>query len=306
VLCTDSGSGRARELAGLTGGEAVASNRELAERSDVVVLAHKPAQLGAVAEQIGGAAKLVVSILARTTQAEVRAAYPGTPVFRVEPNTPVEVRRGVLAFAVPDAPSTPALLEQVRERFGRLGTLVDVPEPLMRIAGATGGVGPAYFRADRRGLGRRRRAPWPLAARRLDARDRDDGGLGGAAARPRHDTLALRRAVASPGGTTARGPRRARARRRPHGARAGDGRRGGHMTVIAASVRTEIADFLSALLTVYVIVIIAWIVIQFVFAFGVRMPYSRWSNAVLDFLRDTRTRGSTCSGGSRCGSGRST
>jgi len=58
------------------------------------------------------------------------------------------------------------------------------------------------------------------------------------------------------------------------------------VTVFAASARVEIADFLSALLTVYVIVIIAWIVIQFVFAMGVRMPYSRWSNAILDFLRD--------------------
>lgn len=57
--------------------------------------------------------------------------------------------------------------------------------------------------------------------------------------------------------------------------------------IVFASARTEIADFLSALLTVYVIVIIAWIVIQFVFAMGVRVPYSRWSNAVLDFLRDT-------------------
>jgi YggT family protein len=59
------------------------------------------------------------------------------------------------------------------------------------------------------------------------------------------------------------------------------------VTVFAASARTEIADFLSALLTVYVIVIIAWIVFSFVFAMGVRMPYTRWSNAVLDFLRDT-------------------
>jgi YggT family protein len=58
------------------------------------------------------------------------------------------------------------------------------------------------------------------------------------------------------------------------------------VTVFAASAREEIADFLSALLTVYVIVIIAWIVIQFVFAMGVRMPYNRWVNAVLDFLRD--------------------
>jgi YggT family protein len=58
------------------------------------------------------------------------------------------------------------------------------------------------------------------------------------------------------------------------------------VTVFAASVRSEIADFLSALLTVYVIVIIAWIVFSFVFAMGVRMPYTRWFNAVLDFLRD--------------------
>jgi YggT family protein len=58
------------------------------------------------------------------------------------------------------------------------------------------------------------------------------------------------------------------------------------MTIFAASVRNEIADFLSALLTVYVIVIIAWIVASFVFAMGVRVPYSRWFNAVLDFLRD--------------------
>ena len=54
-----------------------------------------------------------------------------------------------------------------------------------------------------------------------------------------------------------------------------------------ASARAEIADFLSALLTVYVIVIIAWIILQFVFAMGVRVPYSRWVNGVLDFLRDT-------------------
>jgi YggT family protein len=59
------------------------------------------------------------------------------------------------------------------------------------------------------------------------------------------------------------------------------------VTIFAASAREEIADFLSALLTVYVIVIVAWVVISFVFAMGVRMPYSRWSNAILDFLRDT-------------------
>jgi YggT family protein len=58
------------------------------------------------------------------------------------------------------------------------------------------------------------------------------------------------------------------------------------MTVFA-SARSEIADFVGALVTVYVFVIIAWVVLSFIFAMGVRMPYSRWLNAVLDFLRDT-------------------
>ena len=205
VLCTDSGSGRAKELAALVGGEAVGSNRELAERADLVVLAHKPAQLDAVSREIAGAAKVVVSILARTTQAEVRAAYPETPVFRIEPNTPVEVRRGVLAFAVPDAPTDERSSAHVRELFGRLGTILDVPESLMRIAGATGGVGPAYWAvlveaqvdsAIRRGMP-------PGMASRLVAET-----MAGSAELLRlrgYDTLALRRAVASPGGTTARG-----------------------------------------------------------------------------------------------------
>jgi len=59
------------------------------------------------------------------------------------------------------------------------------------------------------------------------------------------------------------------------------------VTLLAASVRTEIADFLSAFITVYIIVIIAWIVVSFISGMGVRMPYTRWSSAVLDFLRDT-------------------
>ena len=51
-------------------------------------------------------------------------------------------------------------------------------------------------------------------------------------------------------------------------------------------VRQEIADFLSALIFVYTIIIVAWIVASFVFSLGGRVPYNRYLNAVLDFLRD--------------------
>jgi YggT family protein len=56
--------------------------------------------------------------------------------------------------------------------------------------------------------------------------------------------------------------------------------------LILATVREQIANFLSALLLVYIILIFAYILTSLIFAFGGRIPYSRWSSAVLGFLRD--------------------
>ena len=56
--------------------------------------------------------------------------------------------------------------------------------------------------------------------------------------------------------------------------------------LIIADARTEIADFLQALLRVYIILILVYIVVNLLFAFGARPPYSRALDAVLGFLRD--------------------
>lgn len=53
-----------------------------------------------------------------------------------------------------------------------------------------------------------------------------------------------------------------------------------------ASVRVEIANYLSTLIYVYTLLIILYIVTQLLFAFGVRPPYARWSDIILTFLRD--------------------
>lgn len=58
------------------------------------------------------------------------------------------------------------------------------------------------------------------------------------------------------------------------------------MTILLASVRTEIAGYLSTLIYVYTLLIVLYIVVQLLFSFGVRPPYSRASDAVLTFLRD--------------------
>jgi uncharacterized protein YggT (Ycf19 family) len=58
------------------------------------------------------------------------------------------------------------------------------------------------------------------------------------------------------------------------------------MNVLLASTRTDIAGYLSTLIYVYTLLIVAYIVVQLLFAFGVRPPYSRATDAVLTFLRD--------------------
>jgi YggT family protein len=56
--------------------------------------------------------------------------------------------------------------------------------------------------------------------------------------------------------------------------------------LILATTRDSIANFVNALLVVYTIIIIAYIFSSMYFNVGGRLPYSRWSRAVLDFLRD--------------------
>jgi pyrroline-5-carboxylate reductase len=220
VLCSDSGSGRAQALADELGGKAT-SNLEVAREADLVVLCHKPYQLEAVAQEIAGEVKAVVSILGGTTLHDLGQAYPGLPVFRIEPNTPVEVRRGVLLWAAPTADpavggavdpakAETALHEQIRaeevlELFERIGWVARVPERLLGAAAAVSAVGPAYLAllaetwadaAIRHGLTPEVASGLTIAtmAGTADLLAVRDG-----------DTLAVRREVTSPGGSTARG-----------------------------------------------------------------------------------------------------
>jgi len=58
------------------------------------------------------------------------------------------------------------------------------------------------------------------------------------------------------------------------------------MIVLAAIDRTDIASYVSALVTVYTLIIVAYVVVSLILSFGVRIPYARWSDALINFLRD--------------------
>jgi pyrroline-5-carboxylate reductase len=195
MLFTDSGSGRAAELAAEVGGEAVGLNAELAKRADVVVLAVKPAKLEQVALELD-AAKAVVSLLGATSLETLGRAFPEAEIGRVMPNLAVEVGRGVLC-------TTGSLSPDLRRALAALGRVQDLDDAQFDAATAVMGCTPAYF---------------ALAAEAL-AEAGADAGLDGELARElvvetllgtgellrARDPLDVRDSVASPGGSTEAG-----------------------------------------------------------------------------------------------------
>jgi len=198
VLATDAGSGRAQALVDEIGGESLGTdNAELFRRAGTILLGHKPYQLEQVAAGVDATGKTVISVLGATTVAQLQRAYPNARVVRAMPNTPVAIRRGVTCIAEGGEDAVPL--------FERVGRVFVLPEEQMEVATATMGVTPAYVAviaeasidaAVRSGL----KAPLATemflaalagSAELLQARD--------------GDTLAVRREVTSPGGSTARG-----------------------------------------------------------------------------------------------------
>jgi len=55
---------------------------------------------------------------------------------------------------------------------------------------------------------------------------------------------------------------------------------------LLAITRDNIASYVGALFDVYILLIFVYVLLNLVFSFGLRPPYSRWSDMVLDFLRD--------------------
>jgi pyrroline-5-carboxylate reductase len=137
MLFFDPDSDRARKLAEELGGETVESNRQLAERADVVLLAVKPGALEQATGELAGA-EAVISILGATPLEKVQAAFPEARVGRIMPNVAVEVGDGVLCISGEFG-------EEVREKLSALGSVVDLPDSQFDAATAVMACSPAYF-----------------------------------------------------------------------------------------------------------------------------------------------------------------
>lgn len=195
MLFSDSGSGRAQVLAEELGGE-VASNAEIASQADLVLLAVKPNKLEEVAPHLSEA-KEIVSVLAATPLERLRAALPGAEqVLRVMPNVAVELRQGVLCVAG-------SVSAQVQAKLELLGRVVELPEADFEAATAVMGCSPAYLALAVEAIADAGAADGldPDLSRELVV----ETAAGTAELLRRHDPAAVRKAVASPGGSTEKG-----------------------------------------------------------------------------------------------------
>jgi pyrroline-5-carboxylate reductase len=211
LLCADPVAGRARDLAAEVGGEALATNAEVAARAELLVLCHKPAQLAAVATELGSGTAAIASILAATPLAALREAYTGRAVYRFIPSLPVEIREGAVVQAAGpgrldgDDEQQAALDAAVAALFAELGTLVVLDDALVDVAMGLMSCGPAYVALVAEAqvdAGVRRGIP---AAQGAELVVQTLTGTAELLRRRGYDTTAVRREVSSPGGLTARG-----------------------------------------------------------------------------------------------------
>jgi len=180
--------------------------QDLIARSDTIVLAVKPQQMGEVLHLFRGRAKkdaVVVSIAAGVTTRRLRRETGLRRIVRVMPNLPMKVGAGVIAWSAGRGGTACEVL--VNRLFAPCGIVLRVPESRMDAVTAISGSGPGYLfflaeiiEALWRAHGLPARAGRKVAAQIFLGAGRLMQETGEAAG-------ALRRKVSSPGGTTLAG-----------------------------------------------------------------------------------------------------
>jgi pyrroline-5-carboxylate reductase len=187
-----------------SGVRTTSSNRELADESDLLIVAVKPWDVTRVMQEISasfhGTEKAVTSVAAGVTIASIAEHLPpGTAILRVMPNVCASVGLGSAVVTANEAGQS--TLPTVVDIFRHVGEVQELPERLFDAATALHGSGPAYVALFADALiqaGVREGIPRDVA-RRLVV-----GTIGGTAVllkeRSAHQ---VRDEVMTPGGTTA-------------------------------------------------------------------------------------------------------
>lgn len=128
IYASNRSPGKLQKLSELYKIQAAASNEELIDSSDIVILAVKPQDLLSALEPVTRAFddnKIVISIAAGIRMEKLERFIQGARLARVMPNTPSLIGRGVIGYLLND-PNDIALESTVEDLFAPLGHLIKV------------------------------------------------------------------------------------------------------------------------------------------------------------------------------------
>lgn len=137
---------RCEELKSIYGVTAETTAESFIGKVDAVLFAVKPQVLDSALEEIAPHVKkdaVILSIVAGAPIARLEKAFPGHPIVRIMPNTPLSVGEGMSAYALNDA-AKKAEVTIAAEIFSSCGKAVELKESLMDAVTGLSGSGPAY------------------------------------------------------------------------------------------------------------------------------------------------------------------
>jgi pyrroline-5-carboxylate reductase len=147
IMVSEPREERRHELATVYGVTATSSNIEVVTTCDVIILAVKPQNMGAVLDEIASAVreeKTVVSIAAGITLAYLGSKLKTERLIRVMPNTPALVQEGMSVMSLCGCFYGPGL-NTVKAILMSIGRVLVLPEEMMDAVTAVSGSGPAFF-----------------------------------------------------------------------------------------------------------------------------------------------------------------
>jgi pyrroline-5-carboxylate reductase len=121
------------------------NNREAISDAPIIVMSVKPQQFASLAEEIAGSLKpdqILVSTITGVTHKEIESALGKQPIFRIMPNTALEICESMTCISSKNASAESE--ELILSIFNKLGLTLVIPEDMMGSATVVGACGIAF------------------------------------------------------------------------------------------------------------------------------------------------------------------
>lgn len=147
ILASDVAEHQRQDFTRITGAKATASNSDVIDWADIVIVAVKPFNVSELCEEIRSrvtSKHLIVSICAGVTTSFYEQKLGNQPrVVRVMPNTPALIGCGATAVSA-GRYATAEDVELVLDLFRAVGVAIELPEAALDVVTGLSGSGPAY------------------------------------------------------------------------------------------------------------------------------------------------------------------